>query len=123
MYGRASSIFGRASPRQLQRPEIDYQASQSPVVMLPVEVTVTAPEPSARIPNAVVAGFRRRQRRAPERQRQRAGGNRTQKRGPTGRAARPAAAISLGQGRLPVTLPVIEIFPNGSFNTPSLKGS
>jgi hypothetical protein len=28
MYGRANSIFGRASPRPLQRPEIDYQASQ-----------------------------------------------------------------------------------------------
>jgi hypothetical protein len=28
MYGRASSIFGRASPRPLQRLEIDYLASQ-----------------------------------------------------------------------------------------------
>jgi|HubBroStandDraft_2_1064218.scaffolds.fasta_scaffold32289_3 hypothetical protein len=54
MSGRASSIFGRASPRPLQRPEIDYQASQSPVVMLQVEVTVTAPRPWARIPNAAV---------------------------------------------------------------------
>jgi hypothetical protein len=53
MYGRASSIFGRASPRPLQRPEIDYQALQSPVVMLQVEVTVAAPQPWARIPNAV----------------------------------------------------------------------
>jgi hypothetical protein len=28
MYGRASSIFGRASPSPLQRLEIDYLASQ-----------------------------------------------------------------------------------------------